>query len=148
MRMIRDRLVGGTELLFLFGRGADRFSGTRAEAAWSVIVPVLVYATGLAVGGIWPPKGMEQGYAPIQILGTRTVHFLLSFLFGSLLIAVSSRLFGLHGVPDLWMSYVHFRVVALPSESASDSTGAKSPPVPRPPETTIAASVSSGRPEA
>ena len=35
---------------------------------------------------------------------------------------------------------------AAPSASASASTGAKSPPVPRPPETTIAASVSSGRP--
>ena len=37
---------------------------------------------------------------------------------------------------------------AAPSESANSSTGEKSPPVPRPPETTIAASVSSGRPVA
>ena len=37
---------------------------------------------------------------------------------------------------------------AAPSESANSSTGLKSPPVPRPPETTIAASVSSGRPVA
>src|SRR5690606_37252051 len=36
---------------------------------------------------------------------------------------------------------------AAPSESAKSSTGEKSPPVPRPPETTIAASASSGRPE-
>ena len=35
---------------------------------------------------------------------------------------------------------------AAPSESANSSTGSKLPPVPRPPETTIAASVSSGRP--
>ena len=37
---------------------------------------------------------------------------------------------------------------AAPSESAKPSTGSKLPPVPRPPETTIAASVSSGRPDA
>ena len=37
---------------------------------------------------------------------------------------------------------------AAPRESASASTGSKLPPVPRPPATTIAASVSSGRPEA
>src|SRR5687767_5824137 len=37
---------------------------------------------------------------------------------------------------------------AAPSESANASTSEKSPPVPRPPDTTIAASVSSGRPEA
>ncbi|CAB4615789.1 unannotated protein [freshwater metagenome] len=35
---------------------------------------------------------------------------------------------------------------AAPSESAKASTAAKSPLVPRPPETTIFASVSSGRP--
>src|ERR1019366_9485263 len=37
---------------------------------------------------------------------------------------------------------------AAPRESANSSTGEKSPAVPRPPETTIAASVSSGRPDA
>ena len=37
---------------------------------------------------------------------------------------------------------------AAPSASASPSMGSKLPPVPRPPETTIAASVSSGRPVA
>ena len=37
---------------------------------------------------------------------------------------------------------------AAPSASARPSTGSKLPPVPRPPETTIAASVSSGRPVA
>ena len=37
---------------------------------------------------------------------------------------------------------------AAPRESASCSTGSKLPPVPRPPATTIAASVSSGRPVA
>src|SRR6478672_11542442 len=37
---------------------------------------------------------------------------------------------------------------AAPRESANSSTLEKSPPVPRPPETTIAASVSSGRPVA
>jgi hypothetical protein len=35
---------------------------------------------------------------------------------------------------------------AAPSESAKFSIGSKLPPVPRPPETTMAASVSSGRP--
>src|SRR5215212_5167411 len=37
---------------------------------------------------------------------------------------------------------------AAPRESANASTSVKSPPVPRPPDTTIAASVSSGRPDA
>ena len=37
---------------------------------------------------------------------------------------------------------------AAPSESAKPSTSSKLPPVPRPPATTMAASVSSGRPEA
>src|SRR5699024_2729133 len=37
---------------------------------------------------------------------------------------------------------------AAPSASASPSTAEKSPPVPRPPDTTMAASVSSGRPVA
>ena len=36
---------------------------------------------------------------------------------------------------------------AAPRVSAKPSTGEKSPPVPRPPETTIEASVSSGRPD-
>ncbi len=62
MHDIWKKIIGGFELLFLFGRGIRQFTGTKQEAMQSVAVPVLVYGVSFLTSDLYPPKCMEQGY--------------------------------------------------------------------------------------
>lgn len=77
---VKQKFLGGLDLFFLFGRGIAAFDGTRAEALRSLAIPGGMLLFNLVYHGIWPypPKGMEVGYSPQQIMGTVVAHVLLS----------------------------------------------------------------------
>lgn len=113
MHAIGNKIIGGFELLFLFGRGIRKFTGTRQEAVQSIAAPVLAYGAGFFIGDLYPPKGMEQGYGTAQIIGTMTAHFLLSFVLASLLVAALARQFGRGGQFLLYFSASNWTAVPL-----------------------------------
>ena len=84
-RSIKQKIIGGFELFFLFGRGMENFSGTRAAALRSLAIPAATFIYGLIFHAIWPypPKGMEAGYDYWQVTRTVTAHFLLALFLSS-----------------------------------------------------------------
>jgi hypothetical protein len=77
---IKQKIIGGFELAFLFGRGVQNYSGTRPAALRSLAIPAAGFILHLIVQAIWPypPKGMETGFSYWQIARTDTAHFLIS----------------------------------------------------------------------
>jgi len=79
MKKILHRLAGGFDVLFLFGRGVTRFTGSRADAWGSMWIPALTLPVSLAFAAFYPPKGMETGFTTAQILITVAAQYALSF---------------------------------------------------------------------
>jgi hypothetical protein len=114
----RAKIAGAFDLLFLFGRGIRRFSGTREEALQSVILPLALLPCTLAYSYFYPPKGMEAGAGALQILLTVAAQFILSFVFSNALVwGISALLergdkFRLFFSASNWVSLAAFAATA------------------------------------
>ena len=87
MSSFKDKIIGSFELLLLFGRGVNRFSGTKSEGLKSIIVAVLVFLAQVPFNiYICPPKGMETGYSHAQIFITLVTSFVVAYVFGAIVI--------------------------------------------------------------
>lgn len=77
---IQQKIIGGCELFFLFGRGINNFSGMRQTALWSLAIPLVGFVLHLILQAIWPypPKGMETGFSYWQIARTDIAHFFIA----------------------------------------------------------------------
>jgi len=87
MSYIKNRLIGGLDLTFLFSRGIERFSGTKQEALVSLIPVLITIPPSIVFAYFYPPKGMEAGYGHGQVLFTVMLHFTLAFAISNLVIA-------------------------------------------------------------
>jgi hypothetical protein len=87
MSSIKNKLIGGLDLVFLFSRGVEHFSGTKKEAIYSLIPVLITLPPTILFAYLYPPKGMESGYGHGQILFTVMTHFTLAFILSNLVIA-------------------------------------------------------------
>jgi hypothetical protein len=87
MSYIKNKLIGGFDLTFLFGRGIEKFSGTKREALLSLIPTLVTLPPTIVFAYLYPPKGMETGYGHAQILLMVMTHFILAFIISNLVIA-------------------------------------------------------------
>jgi hypothetical protein len=85
---LKPKLIGAFDLLMLFGRGIEAFSGKRREALWSFVIPVAMFFVSLPFSYAYPPKGMESGFSHSRILMTVTLQNLLSTVMAYALIIV------------------------------------------------------------
>lgn len=119
MSDFKNKITGAFDLLFLFGRGIKKFSGTKEEAVASLVFPLMLFPCSLVFVYFYPPKGMEAGYGFGQIAATVTVLSVLTFIFSNALVWWMSRLLGkadkfwLFFSASNWVSAAFF-VVTIP----------------------------------
>ncbi len=83
---IRKKIAGAFDLLMLFGRGIDAFSGTRRAALLSLIIPAALSPVSFFFCALYPPKGMEKGFSLQQIAATVALQTILSTVIATALI--------------------------------------------------------------
>ncbi len=115
----KNKVIGGFDLLFLFGRGIEKFSGTKKEAIISFYVSLAFFPAGLAFAYFYHPKGMETGYGYLQIATTVITQFVLSFILSNALVATIA--WSLKKLDKFWLFFsasnwvsVPFFIVTLP----------------------------------
>jgi hypothetical protein len=84
---IKKKLAGSFDLLMLFGRGIEAFSGKKRDALLSLVIPAALFPFSLVFSACYPPKGMEHGYPLSQILMTVSLGGVISMVVSLALIA-------------------------------------------------------------
>lgn len=90
MTTVRSKLAGAFDLMFLFSRGLDRFSGTKQEALLSIGFMALMFAGIQATNYFYHPKGLEEIDAATLALFT-AAHYLLAVILSLALIAAVAQ---------------------------------------------------------
>jgi hypothetical protein len=90
MTTVRSKLAGAFDLMFLFSRGLDRFSGTKQEALRSIGFMALMFAGIQATNYFYHPKGLEEIDAATLALFT-AAHYLLAVILSLALIAAVAQ---------------------------------------------------------
>lgn len=83
MSTVKEKIKGGFDLIFLFGRGIKPFEaeGTKQHAIKSLLIPLFMYPLAPLMAYFYPPQGMHDGtYAYGQIFMTVTAAYVLGFL--------------------------------------------------------------------
>jgi hypothetical protein len=116
---IKKKIIGSFDLLFLFGRGIEVFSGTTKDAWRSLLLAFSFFPLSLAMACLYPPKGMEEGYTHLRIATTFTLQFLLSFIFTTALVFLIAK--ALNKTKKFWLFFeavnwtgAVFNVVTIP----------------------------------
>ena len=76
----KDKIIGGFDLLFLFGRGIEKFSGSKNEILMSLLVQLFLLPLSIAFSYFYPPKGMEAGFGHAQIIATALAQFVITYV--------------------------------------------------------------------
>lgn len=82
MVTVKEKIIGGFDLIFLFGRGIKPFeeNPTKAAALKSMWIPLVLYPIAPIVAWFYPPLGMHEGTFPYsQIFLNVTAFYILSF---------------------------------------------------------------------
>jgi hypothetical protein len=100
---IKRKLAGAFDLLLLFGRGIDAFSGSRRAALLSLIIPFALLPIDLVSCVFYPPKGMEAGFSPHQVLMTILLQGVVSTVISLALVVVLAWM--LNKLDRFWLSF-------------------------------------------
>ncbi len=118
LKYVRDRLAGGFDLVFLFGRGIEKFDGTKREAMLSLILPSALFFLSLYLSRFYPPKGMTA-VPHSRAMELMTAHDVLSFILGNLLVAGLAKSLGV--LDRFWLYFsssnwvgISFSILTLP----------------------------------
>ncbi len=118
LKYIGDRLAGGFDLVFLFGRGIEKFSGTKREAMISLILPFVLFFFSLGFSWFYPPKGMTA-VPHARLSETIAAQYFLSFILGSLMVAGLAKSLGV--LDRFWLYFsasnwagVSFSIITVP----------------------------------
>lgn len=111
MSGFKKKFAGSFDLLFLFGRGINAFSGTRKDALQSLVWPALIFPFSLVSSYFYPPKGMESGYSYAQIAMTVTVEYILSIIVSAAIVFAISYALGKRD--KFWLFFEATNWVAL-----------------------------------
>jgi hypothetical protein len=83
MSTVKEKIKGGFDLVFLFGRGIKPFQeeGTKEAALRSLWIPFFLYPIAPLMAWFYPPIGMQDGSYPYsQIFMTVTAFYILSIV--------------------------------------------------------------------